>query len=108
MSPEGLAASPADDAVSLWLAGIVGEPVRLVYLDDPTRRAPNPDYSQPGDRVSLADAYPLLLTSEASLDAVNGWIAGEPPRRTQPHVLLGLALVETDIAGQIDGTQLNR
>jgi hypothetical protein len=80
-----LLASPADDAASLWLTRIVGEPVRLVYLDDPTRRATNPDYSQDGDRVSFADGYPLLLTSEASLDGVNEWIA-EGPRAAEGPV----------------------
>jgi hypothetical protein len=91
-----LLASPADDAASLWLTGIVGEPVRLVYLDDPTRRATNPDYSQDGDRVSFADGYPLLLTSEASLDGVNEWIAEGskaaegpvPMRRFRPSVVV--------------------
>jgi uncharacterized protein YcbX len=90
-----LLASPADDAASHWLTGIIGEHVRLVYLDDPTRRASNPAYSQPGDRVSLADGYPLLLTNEASLDAVNGWIAEGtkaaegpvPMRRFRPSVV---------------------
>ena len=91
-----LLASPADDMASLWLSGIVGEPVRLVYLDDPTRRSPNPAYSQDGDRVSLADGYPLLLTSEASLDGVNEWIAEGPKaaegpvpmRRFRPSVVI--------------------
>jgi uncharacterized protein len=91
-----LPASPADEEASRWLTGIVGEPVRLVYLDDPTRRATNPDYSQDGDRVSFADGYPLLLTNEASLDAVNGWIAEGtkadegpiPMRRFRPSVVV--------------------
>ena len=91
-----LLASPADGVASLWLTGIVGVPVRLVYLDDPTRRSPNPAYSQDGDLVSLADGYPLLLTNEASLDAVNGWIAAGPMpaegpipmRRFRPNVVL--------------------
>src|ERR1700730_8901908 len=70
-----LLATPADDAASTWLSGITGEPVRLVYLDDPTRRATNPKYRIDTARVSFADGYPLLLTSEESLAALNGWIA---------------------------------
>jgi uncharacterized protein YcbX len=92
----GLLASPADDEASMWLTDIAGEPVRLVYLDDPTRRAPDPAYSREGDRVSFADGYPLLLTSEESLDAVNAWIAeGQkaaegpvPMRRFRPSVVI--------------------
>jgi uncharacterized protein YcbX len=77
-----LLATLADDAAATWLTGIIGEPARLVYLDDPTRRATNPKYSLDTDRVSFADGYPLLLTSEQSLDAVNGWIA-EGPRAAE-------------------------
>ena len=91
-----LLATPADDDASRWLSAAIGGRVRLVYLDDPTRRAVNPDYSQDSDRVSFADAYPLLLTTEASLDAVNGWIAEGPKaaegpvpmRRFRPSVVV--------------------
>jgi uncharacterized protein YcbX len=91
-----LLASPADEEASAWLTTIVSEPVRLVYLDDPTRRPANPKYSQDGDLVSLADGYPLLLTSEESLDTVNGWIAEGPRpaegpipmRRFRPSVVV--------------------
>jgi MOSC domain-containing protein len=91
-----LLATPADDDASRWLTCITGEPVRLVYLDDPTRRATNPGYSKDGDRVSFADGYPLLLTSDASLDAVNEWIAEGskaaegpvPMRRFRPSVVV--------------------
>jgi uncharacterized protein len=58
-----------------WFSKIVGEPVRLVYLDDPTRRAPNPDFSQESDRVSFADGYPVLLATQESLDTVNDLVA---------------------------------
>jgi uncharacterized protein YcbX len=58
-----------------WFAKATGVDVRLVYLDDPTQRPTNPAYTDPGDRVSLADGYPLLLTCEASLDALNDFIA---------------------------------
>jgi uncharacterized protein len=73
-----LDAALAGDEASEWLGKIVSEPVRLVYLDDPTRRPTNPDYSRPGDRVSFADGYPLLLTSTESLAAINEWVAAGP------------------------------
>jgi uncharacterized protein len=93
---DGLLASPAGDDAAAWLSGIIGEPVRLVYLDDPTRRPVRPDYSDPGDRVSLADAFPLLLTTEESLAALNEWIADGPKaaqgpvpmRRFRPSVVV--------------------
>ncbi|MEU7000457.1 MOSC N-terminal beta barrel domain-containing protein [Nonomuraea sp. NPDC046570] len=63
-----------DDAAA-WLSTLAGEPVRLAWLDDPTRRPVNPEYGRPSDRVSLADGYPLLLTSTSSLARLNDWIA---------------------------------
>jgi uncharacterized protein len=70
-----LDAAMAGDEAGRWLSKVAGMDVRLVYLDDPTRRATNPDYSQDGDVVSFADGYPLLLTSEDSLKQLNEWIA---------------------------------
>jgi uncharacterized protein YcbX len=61
-------AGPEADA---WLTAAMGRPAHLVYLDDPTRRPTSPEFSSADDRVSFADGYPLLLTSEASLDALN-------------------------------------
>ena len=91
-----LLAAPADGAADAWLSEVAGEPVRLVYLDDPTRRRPNPRYSRDGDRVSFADGYPLLLTAESSLAELNrliaaGPLAAEGPlpmRRFRPSVVV--------------------
>jgi hypothetical protein len=71
------AALPSAD-VHAWFTDVVGLPVRLVYLDDPRRRKPNPEFSRPDDRVSFADGYPLLLATEESLTALNDWIAEGP------------------------------
>jgi uncharacterized protein len=84
------AAGPAADA---WFSRYLGQPVRLVYLDDPTRRPVNPDYGRDGDTVSFADGYPLLLTSAASLGQLNQWLAanGDPPvpmNRFRPNVVV--------------------
>ena len=72
------AAGPEGDA---WFSAYLGRPVRLVYLDDPTRRPVDPEYGRDGDVVSFADGYPLLLTSRASLDELGRWLTkyGEPP-----------------------------
>jgi uncharacterized protein YcbX len=73
-----LQATLAAPDASAWFSKIVGSAVRLVYLDDPTRRHPNPRFARPSDYVSFADGYPLLLATTASLDALNDWIAAGP------------------------------
>lgn len=70
-----LKARSAGEAAAAWLTELMGTELRLVHLDDPTRRPVDPEFGEPGDRVSFADGYPLLLTADASLDALNDWIA---------------------------------
>ena len=72
------AATVADDAAHAWFGKLVGAPVRLVYGDDPTRRPTNRTFTRDGDCVSFADAYPVMLTNEASLAALNEWISAGP------------------------------
>ncbi|MGH3831869.1 MAG: MOSC domain-containing protein [Pseudonocardiaceae bacterium] len=79
-----LVAAPASDEAHAWFSEVVGKPVRLVYLDDPTRRRPNPAYSREDDRVSFADGYPLLLATEESLAALNDLIAAGPRAQEGP------------------------
>ncbi|WP_433051516.1 MOSC domain-containing protein [Dactylosporangium sp. CS-033363] len=88
-----IAATSAGDAANRWLSEVIERPARLFYLDDPTRRAVEPDYATPGDTVSFADGFPLLLTNEASLSAVNDWLAEEgaepvPMTRFRPNVVV--------------------
>ncbi|MBW5486803.1 MOSC domain-containing protein [Streptomyces bambusae] len=84
-------------AAHAWFSEYLGVPVRLVHLDDPAVRRPvNPEYALPGETVSLADAYPLLVTTLASLDALNTLIAqGDHPQegplpmnRFRPNVVV--------------------
>jgi uncharacterized protein len=84
------AAGPAADA---WFSAYLGRPVRLVYLDDPTRRPVDPEYGRAGDTVSFADGYPLLLTSTASLGQLNRWLTDDgerpvPMTRFRPSVVV--------------------
>ncbi|MFH8974656.1 MOSC domain-containing protein [Streptomyces sp. NPDC017890] len=87
----------ADEAAHAWCSAFLGVDVRLVYLDDPaTRRPVDPRYALPGETVSFADGFPLLLTTTASLDALNSLIAeGEHPdegplpmNRFRPNVVV--------------------
>ena len=67
-------ASTSPPSADAWFSALLGRAVRLVWLDDPTRRPVNPAHSRPGDRGSFADGYPLLLTTSAALTQVNDWI----------------------------------
>ncbi|MER6012262.1 MOSC domain-containing protein [Streptomyces bluensis] len=87
----------ADSAAHAWFSDYLGLDVRLVHLDDPaTRRPIDPEYARPGETVSFADGYPLLLTTLASLDALNSLIAqGDHPdegplpmNRFRPNVVV--------------------
>ncbi|WP_405622685.1 MOSC domain-containing protein [Streptomyces sp. NBC_00076] len=63
-------------AAHAWCSAYLGIDVRLVHMDDPAARRPvDPRYALPGETVSFADGFPLLLTSAASLDALNSLIA---------------------------------
>ncbi len=84
-----IAGPEADD----WLSGYLGRPVRLVHLDDPRRRAVDRRYGAPGDTVSFADGYPLLLTSASSLEELGKWLVDDghepvPMNRFRPSVVV--------------------
>lgn len=91
-------AVPAEDAAAhAWCSDYLGADVRLVHMDDPaTRRPVDPEYALDGETVSFADGFPLLLTTTASLDALNSLIAqGEhadegplPMDRFRPNVVV--------------------
>lgn len=68
-------APPADQDVSEWISERVGRPLRLVWQEEPTqRRMSGAHGGLDGDTLSLADAGPLLLTSEASLAQLQEWV----------------------------------
>jgi uncharacterized protein YcbX len=88
-----LRAAAAGQEADDWLGRLLDRDVRLVYLDDPTRREVDQDYGDPGDPVSFADGFPLLLTSTGSLEALGDWLAedGHPPvpmNRFRPNVVV--------------------
>jgi uncharacterized protein len=90
-----LAATPSGAEADAWLSAVLRRPIRLVWMNDPTLRPVTPDYSRDEDRVSFADAFPILLANSASLDELNGWIAESgslegplPMTRFRPNIVL--------------------
>ncbi|MFI7385434.1 MOSC domain-containing protein [Streptomyces sp. NPDC049813] len=91
---EAVLAAPAAHA---WWSAYLETDIRMLHLDDPaTRRPLAPEYAEPGETVSFADGYPLLVTTLSSLDALNSLIAqGDhadegplPMNRFRPNVVV--------------------
>lgn len=74
---------------SRWFSDLLSDELSLLYMPDTERRAVNPKRARPGDLVSFADAYPVLLASEASLRDLNQRL--ETPvsmRRFRPNLVV--------------------
>ncbi len=80
-----LAPSPvADD----WFTRFLDTPCRLVFLPDDSRRSTDPEYA-PGHEVGLADGYPFLLLSTASLEELNRRLVDPlPMNRFRPNLVV--------------------
>jgi uncharacterized protein YcbX len=82
-------AQSAGAAVDEWFSSLLAARSHLVYMGDASQRPVEFEYSRPGDRVSFADAYPLLLISEASLEDLNGRLREEVSmRRFRPNIVV--------------------
>lgn len=87
-------ARPAGPEADAWLTARLGRDVRLVWQPDPSIRSVAPeDGGLPDDRMSLADAGPLLLTSVASLAQLDAWSSDNTPPldmvRFRPNIVIG-------------------
>ena len=68
---QACSALDAGDAAARWMSDAIDKPVRLVAMDDGTKRRPDPDCTLPEDEVSFADCYPVLAIGQSSLDDLN-------------------------------------
>ena len=68
---QACSALDAGDAAAQWMSDALNKPVRLVAMDDRTKRRPDPDWTHPDDEVSFADCYPVLAIGRSSLDDLN-------------------------------------
>ena len=78
-----------DDA-DRWFSEFLNVRCRLVYLPDRSLRPVDPAYGGPGDQVGLADGFPFLLISEASLADLNARLEQPVPmNRFRPNLIVG-------------------
>lgn len=81
----------AGDGPAAFLDRHLGRPARLVWQPDPTLRSVAPEHGgSAGEVLSLADAGPLLLISEASLGLLRDQVGdrGLDLRRFRPNVVI--------------------
>jgi len=66
-----IAARPMSAEADAWLSEFLQHDVRLVHMDDSVVRMITSPQAEPGDEVSFADAFPVLLISRAALTDLN-------------------------------------
>jgi uncharacterized protein len=78
----------SDDA-DRWFGEFLDVRCRLLCLPDESVRPVDPTYGGPGDRVGLADGFPFLLISEASLSDLNARLEQPVPvNRFRPNLVV--------------------
>jgi uncharacterized protein len=86
-------ADDCGDEPAEWLSRFLGLPLRLVRMGAAFHRPVKPGKARPGDVVTFADAYPLLLISEASLTNLNDRLVAQheealPMNRFRPNLVI--------------------
>jgi uncharacterized protein YcbX len=86
-------ADDCGDEPAAWLSAFLGQPLRLVRMGGTFQRPIVKPVARPGDVVSFADAYPLLVISEASLADLNDRLVARheaplPMNRFRPNLVV--------------------
>lgn len=72
-----------------YLSTYLGTSVELVFMPEDEGREVDPDYARNGEKVSFADGFPFLLTTEESLSDLNARLAeGVPMNRFRPNLVV--------------------
>ena len=78
------------DECAEFFSDLLGDPARLVYMAEDTRRPVNPEHAaSTDDLVGFADGYPFLVTSASSLAALQAEMDEDVPMaRFRPNIVL--------------------
>ncbi len=78
-----------ENEASALISDVAGRALRLAYMPEEAVRPVDPVYGAEGDRVSFADGFPLLVTTETSLDALNASLEHPVPmERFRPNLVV--------------------
>ncbi len=92
-SSAGLLAEDCGDAAAAWLSDFLATTCRLVRIGEKFLRPVLKSAAGPGDRVTFADAAPMLVISEASLADLNDRLLAQgeqalPMNRFRPNLVV--------------------
>ena len=86
---DDVAAAVADAQSNAWLSERLGLPLRLVHYPDSASRAIAPGYAPGNPLIAFSDGFPLLVISEASLQALNTRLpTAVPMDRFRPNLVI--------------------
>ncbi len=84
-----VAAQDCGEKAAHWLSDYLDVSCRLVFMPDLTQRLVSPKHAKNGEIVSLADAYPLLIVSTASLERFNSRLGHDVKMdRFRPNIVV--------------------
>lgn len=76
------------DEANNWFTNILGISCSLVYMPDATLRQVDPKYASNGTITSFADAFPLMMIGQASLDDLAHKVGQPiPMNRFRPNIV---------------------
>jgi hypothetical protein len=82
-------ALPVSEEADAWLSSVLGLRVRLVWMPAASVRPAKRDPAGISPRISFADAYPFLVLSRESLDAMNERLVKPlPMNRFRPNIVV--------------------
>lgn len=78
-----------DTAVDNWLSQILQRRCQLVYFSEQSRRSIDVKHAEANEQVAFADGFPLLITTQASLESLNEQLSKPVPMaRFRPNVVV--------------------
>ena len=99
---DSLIAQRLSQDVDQWLSEILEQLCHLVYMPENAQRQIDTDFAKKDQYVSFADAFPILLVSQASIDDLNSKL--EKPvniNRFRPNIIItGVNAFQEDIWGK--------